>query len=622
MHKSSFPWKEWLLFFGLIGLVALAIVPGLYLMGQHDMDPQEYEKNISHLLGVQEDVAISLDDGALAKADELELNQVSFANAIMASKWAEEHFGKKVSVGILYAIDMAEWRGGGYPGDCDGLKSAMGNPRVNSAAQEKAVNEILAHWKTYNVRLEELAFKQIYPGYGGYFGGCSTGEIGSGYIPETALRVMKMLESTGDPTVADWNLWRRTTSAKATAYEIGRMCPDGVTVTCLFGWNQDQAYRQRLFAAASKMDSSLSGSELATWSDNVYIGVGDDKFWKKAFVAYLDLWGITPKGVKSAPDFAPFNMANGEALYFLYGHMDTISVTPGQTVKKGELIGTCGETGNGTGPHLHFGASDLSPDKFTTYLQFNPGWFDPKKVLGQPNFLASPVSLEKPLDLEYIKTVGQDWMNIHADLNPAGHPGLDIPCGIGTPLYAVADATVVNTTNGNWTSGFGNRVILAVQFESPSSPNSIQASGGWANPYPGSHVCGNPYGKVYETGIHTGIDLCNGQKPNWVYAMHSGEVVYAEFLERKTSLAAEWWVSGNTVAIKGVTADGRSIWTCYGHGSDNSFQVKVGDHVNAGDPIMLSGNTGFSAGVHVHLCMKIDDSWINPTQYFNLINTQ
>ncbi len=44
--------------------------------------------------------------------------------------------------------------------------------------------------------------------------------------------------------------------------------------------------------------------------------------------------------------------ANG--LTTLYAHQDVISVTPGQKVNTGEVIGYVGSTGYSTGPHLHF----------------------------------------------------------------------------------------------------------------------------------------------------------------------------------------------------------------------------------------------------------------------------
>ena len=40
--------------------------------------------------------------------------------------------------------------------------------------------------------------------------------------------------------------------------------------------------------------------------------------------------------------------------YTFYGHLDTIFVKSHNLIKKGELIGTVGETGYSTGPHLHF----------------------------------------------------------------------------------------------------------------------------------------------------------------------------------------------------------------------------------------------------------------------------
>ncbi len=41
-------------------------------------------------------------------------------------------------------------------------------------------------------------------------------------------------------------------------------------------------------------------------------------------------------------------------IYSAYSHMDQISVSEGQTVNKGQLIGTSGNTGTATTPHLHF----------------------------------------------------------------------------------------------------------------------------------------------------------------------------------------------------------------------------------------------------------------------------
>ena len=74
-------------------------------------------------------------------------------------------------------------------------------------------------------------------------------------------------------------------------------------------------------------------------------------------VDQVQAWdGHTKTGMQSYGNMVRIRHAayNGGILQTLYAHLKEIKVKYGQTVKEGELIGYSGNTGNSTGPHLHF----------------------------------------------------------------------------------------------------------------------------------------------------------------------------------------------------------------------------------------------------------------------------
>ena len=62
-------------------------------------------------------------------------------------------------------------------------------------------------------------------------------------------------------------------------------------------------------------------------------------------------------------------ISHGNGNSTLYGHLSDYNVTTDQQVKQGQVIGYSGNTGNSTGPHLHFGIIE------------NSNWIDPLNYL-------------------------------------------------------------------------------------------------------------------------------------------------------------------------------------------------------------------------------------------------
>lgn len=89
------------------------------------------------------------------------------------------------------------------------------------------------------------------------------------------------------------------------------------------------------------------------------------KHWSKGYHTGVDFAVPTGTPVYAAADGKIVNANWGKSYgtqavqsvqggFVIYAHLSSLAVKPGQDVKKGDLIGKSGNTGNSTGPHLHF----------------------------------------------------------------------------------------------------------------------------------------------------------------------------------------------------------------------------------------------------------------------------
>lgn len=137
--------------------------------------------------------------------------------------------------------------------------------------------------------------------------------------------------------------------------------------------------------------------------------------------------GDTPRGGKNV-------WVRGDQRSFYYAHLDSIAVTTGDSVMRGEVIGTVGNTGNAvtTSPHLHFGiykfaqgAVDPLPlvgrkKSVTTYapprVELAPRWLSIKtekvNLRSSPSLKTSNVGSLIRAELLQVDSVAGDWLRV------------------------------------------------------------------------------------------------------------------------------------------------------------------------------------------------------------------
>ena len=64
--------------------------------------------------------------------------------------------------------------------------------------------------------------------------------------------------------------------------------------------------------------------------------------------------GVVTSARRSASYGNVLRLCHADGLETLYAHLQYAYVRPGEVVRAGQIVGTAGQTGRATGPHLHF----------------------------------------------------------------------------------------------------------------------------------------------------------------------------------------------------------------------------------------------------------------------------
>ncbi|MDO8302267.1 MAG: M23 family metallopeptidase [Sedimentisphaerales bacterium] len=156
--------------------------------------------------------------------------------------------------------------------------------------------------------------------------------------------------------------------------------------------------------------------------------------------------GDTPRGGKNV-------WVRGDQRSFYYAHLDSIAVSAGDSVRRGETLGTVGNTGNAitTSPHLHFGI-----------YKFAQGAVDPLPMVGRKKSVTpyAPPRVEP----------ASRWLSINTEkANLRSGPSLKTTTV--TSLMR-AELLQVDSVAGDWlrvTTGNGTKGFIARRLtETPS----------------------------------------------------------------------------------------------------------------------------------------------------------
>lgn len=122
--------------------------------------------------------------------------------------------------------------------------------------------------------------------------------------------------------------------AQAVAYTGGAVPSSAQLGSGNFGWPASGSINQRYWSGHAAIDIGAWTGAPVSAADGGYVAVARGG-WNAGYGNHVIV-------------------DHGNGFVTLYAHLNSIFVKPGESVARGQQIGSVGNTGNSTGPHLHF----------------------------------------------------------------------------------------------------------------------------------------------------------------------------------------------------------------------------------------------------------------------------
>ena len=267
----------------------------------------------------------------------------------------------------------------------------------------------------------------------------------------------------------------------------------------------------------------------------------------------------------------------------LYAHLSKYNVRRGQKVKRGEIIGYVGNTGRSAGPHLHYEILNKKLSQLETVVA---NVEERDNNIYRVYFEASPIPEEQ-------RYAGFGGVNRYKDLE--GYDNSELIINTTRRLDILTKQTVVQSRSLDEIESLAtnkSELISAIPTIQPIKNKDLtRVASGF-----GYRI--DPFTKKRR--FHHGMDF-TAKRGTPVYASGNGIV------KRADNRSAGY---GRHIRID----HGFGYVSLYAHLS--KYNVRRGQKVKRGEIIGYVGNTGRSAGPHLHYEILKDKKKINPLNFY------